>query len=220
MKNRIISFVTLVFFFTDVFAQTDKAEADLLVYDMLTAMNMTENWHPNMNIRKNQLKETAEKGIYIVRGESFQINSMRSDFYVRQEKGQWLPINDARYPMETMVNLLLNRITDNKHVLKIRHHQYGGKIPTITLPMQNIFDLFARHMDLYCSVTHVDVHEIRATLVLHQRKLNYIHMLTLVTNTMDFFNPTSTISGDFYTNIPQNNVSDIFKEKNKKNNNQ
>jgi hypothetical protein len=33
---------------------------------------------------------------------------------------------------------------------------------------------------------------------------------------MDFFNPTSTISGDFYTNIPQNNVSDIFKEKNKK----
>ena len=220
MKNRIITFVTLVFLITDVFAQTDKAEADLLVYDMLTAMNMTENWHPNKNKRKNQLKETAEKGIYIVCGESFQINSMRSDFYVRQEKGQWLPINDARYPMETMVNLLLNRITDNNHVLKIRHHQYGGKIPTITLPMQNIFDLFARHMDLYCSVTHVDVHEIRATLVLHQRKLNYIHMLTLVTNTVDLLNPTSTIFGDFYTNIPQNNVSDIFKEKNKKYNNQ
>ena len=109
-----------------------------------------------MVIRQSQLKETAEKGIYMVRGESFQVNSMRSDFYVKKEKGEWVPINDSRYPVETMVNLLQNRITDNQHQLKLRHHQYGGKIPTIVLPMQNLFDLFARHMDLYCSVTYID----------------------------------------------------------------
>ncbi|MCR4852763.1 MAG: hypothetical protein K5893_04155 [Prevotella sp.] len=216
MRKSIIAIIASLFLFTSASAQTDKAVADQLVYDMLTTMNVTENWHPGMVIRQSQLKETAEKGIYMVRGESFQVNSMRSDFYVKKEKGEWVPINDSRYPVETMVNLLQNRITDNQHQLKLRHHQYGGKIPTIVLPMQNLFDLFARHMDLYCSVTYIDENEIRATLVFHQRRLNYIHMLTLTANTNELTDAASTFSAEFYTNIPQGNVNDIFKEKNNK----
>ena len=203
----------MAFCIAEAVAQTDKAEADQLVYEMLTAMNRTENWHPGMVIRKSQLKETMEKGIYLVRGDSFQVSSMRSDFYVTQQNGDWVAVNDARYPMETMVNLLQNRITNNRHTLKLRHHQYGGKIPTLTIPMQNIFDLFARHMDLYCSVTFIDEHEIRATLVFHQRRLNYVHMLTLKANTLELMDATSTIEAEFYTNIPQGNVNDMFKEK-------
>jgi hypothetical protein len=115
--------------------------------------------------------------------------------------------------METMVNLLLNHIADNRHMLEIRHHQYGGKIPTITLPMQDLFDLLARNMNLYCSVTYINEQEIRAILVFHQQSLNFIHMLELKVNTRKLFDADSTISGDFYTNIPQNNVNDIFREK-------
>ena len=194
-------------------AQTDKAEADRIIYEMLTAKNLTENWHPGVVIQEKLLKETNEKGIFIVPGDSFQIKSLRSDFYVRQEKGEWTPINDARYPMETMVNLLLNHITDNQHMLEIRHHQYGRKNPTITLPMQDLYDLLARNMDLYCSVTFINEHEIRAILVFHQRSLDFIHMLELKVKTKKLFDIDSTIYGDFYTNIPQNNVKDIFRER-------
>ena len=195
------------------FAQTDKAEADQIVYQMLTSANQTENWHPGLIILNSQLQETAEEGIFIVRGDSFQIKSLRSDFYVMKKNDNWVPVNDGRYPMETMVNLLLNRITENLHVLKIRHHQYGGKKPTITLPMQNFFDLLARNMMLYCSVTFIDEHEIRAILVLHQQKLNMIHMLEMKVNTQKLFEANSTITGEFYTNIPNNNVNNIFRER-------
>ena len=195
------------------FAQTDKAEADQIVYQMLTSASQTENWHPGLVILNSQLEETAEKGIFIVRGDSFQIKSLRSDFYVMKKDDNWVPVNDGRYPMETMVNLLLNRITENQHILKIRHHQYGGKKPTITLPMQNFFDLLARNMMLYCSVTFIDEHEIRAILVLHQQKLNMIHMLEMKVNTQKLFEANSIITGEFYTNIPQNNVNNIFRER-------
>ena len=82
--------------------------------------------------------------------------------------------------------------------------------------MQNLFDLLARNMDLYCSVTYINEHEIRAILVFHQRSLNFIHLLELKVETKNLFDTNSTIIGDFYTNIPQNNVKDIFKEKRNK----
>lgn len=194
-------------------AQTDKADADKLVYQMLTSSTQTENWHPAMIIRQNDLKETLEKGIYIVVGDSFQIKSLRSDFYVIKKDDSWIPLNDGRYPLETMVNLLMNRITDNQHPLALRHHQYGGITPRFTIPMQNLFDLLARNMQLYCSVTYIDEHEIRAILVLHQQKLNFIHMLELKVDTRKLTDATSIISGDLYTNIPQGNVNNIFRER-------
>ena len=157
--------------------------------------------------------ETAERGVYIVRGDSFQIRSLRSDFYVYKANDSWVPINDARYPMETMVNLLLNRLADNQHPLELRHHQYGGKIPTFTIPMQNLFDLLARNMQLYCSVTSIDEREIRAILVLYQQKLNFIHMLELKVGTDKLLDAHSTIFGDLYTNIPQESINDMFRER-------
>ena len=213
MIRYYITTVLLTLFIGNLFAQTDKAEADQIIYEMLTAKNQTENWHPKMVIQESQLKETNEKGIFIVPGDSFQIKSLRSDYYVRQERGEWMPINNASYPMETMVNLLLNRITDNQHMLEIRHHQYGRKNPMITLPMQDLYDLLARNTDLYCSVTFINEHEIRAILVFHQRSLNFIHMLELKVKTKKLFDVSSTIYGELYTNIPQDNVKNIFREK-------
>ena len=195
--------------------QTDKAEADQIVYQMLTAKRQTENWHPALIILANQLQETVEKGIYLVPGDSFQIKSLRSDFYVYKKDNEWVPIHDNRYPMETMVNLLLNRITDNQHQLSLRHHQYGGQKPQVDLPMQDLFDLFARNMKLYCSVTHIDKDEIRAILVFHQQKLNFIHMMEVKMKTNQLMDANSTLVGNLYTNIPQNNINNIFKGRNK-----
>lgn len=213
--TRIFYIFILMVLAVSVKAQTDKAEADQIIYEMLTSETQTENWHPGLIILSSQLKETVEKGVFVVSGDSFQIKSLRSDFYVYKKDDLWTPINDRSYPMETMVNLLLNRINDNQHVLEIRHHQYGGKNPSISLPMQNLFDLLARNTELYCSVTFIDKHEIRAILVFHQQKMNFIHMLELKADTRKLFDLKSTFYGDFYTNIPQNNVKDIFREKKK-----
>lgn len=211
--NRLSILIMLMMLAETTIAQTDKAEADQIVYQMLTSKMQTENWHPELLILNSQLRETAEEGIYIVEGDSFQIKSLRSDFYIYKKKDTWTPINNRRYPMETMVNLLLNRITDNKHILELRHHQYGNKTPHIKIPMQNLYDLFARNMQLYCSVTYINEAEIRAILVLHQLKMDFIHMLELKVSTKELFDEKSLVSGEFYTNIPQSNVKDIFRER-------
>lgn len=196
----------------------DKAEKDLLIYQELTANYELENWHPDLIIASHMLKETDEEGIFIVRGDSFQVKSIRSDFYVSMKDGQWVPLNDSRFPMETMVNLLMNRIENNHHQLQLRHHQYGNITHTIIIPMQKLYDLFARNMQLYCSVTYIGIDETRAVLVFHQKRQDFIHMLELKIPTKDLFDEESTMTGDLYTNIPQDNVNSIFREKGKQRN--
>ena len=200
-----------------IYAQAiDKAEKDRLIYQELTTNYELENWHPDMIIDSHMLEEADEKGIFIVRGDSFQVKSIRSDYYVRKMEGQWVPLYDYRYPLETMVNLLMNRIDNNYHWLQIHHHQYGNEKPIINIPMQKLHDMLARNMQLYCSVTYIGKDEIRAVLVFHQKRQNFIHMLELKIPTKDLFDEDSTMTGDLYTNIPQDNVSSIFREKGKK----
>lgn len=120
---------------------TDKSDKDQLIYQVLTSDYELENWHPDLIVASNFVKETDEKGIFVVMGDSFQVKSIRSDFYVCKKNNQWVPLYDSRFPLETMVNLLLDRIDNNRHQLQIRHHQYGGAKPIIRLQMQKLHDL-------------------------------------------------------------------------------
>jgi hypothetical protein len=50
-------------------------------------------------------------------------------------------------------------------------------------------------------------------LVLHQKKMDFIHMVEMKIPTKRLTNPESTITGELYTNIPQGNLKSIFREK-------
>lgn len=214
MKYFLLS--VLVIFQLYSFAQaTDKAEADLLIYHELTAGYETENWHPEMIVNERKLTPTEEEGIFVVKGDSFQVKSVRTDFYVTKKDEKWVTLNDSRFPMETLVNLLLNRIEKNSHLLKIRHHQYGGNKPLIEIPMQRLFDQLARNTQLYCSIMSITDSSIQAVLVFHQKRINFIHMLLLEIPSNQLFVDASTFTGDLYTNIPQSNIKSLFRERTK-----
>ena len=192
---------------------TDKADADKLLYEELSAAHEVENWHPELIVLADRLAETAERGVYVLRGDTFQIGTLRSDIYLRRVRNDWKPIYDNRYPVESLTNLLMNQVRDNRHQLTLHHHQYGGAVPTIVMPMQTLFDVLGRHTDSYCSVTAINAEEIRAVLVFHQRRFNYIHMLDLRLPTKQLFEPEGMLTAELYTNIPQNNVLNIFTER-------
>lgn len=199
-----------------VFAQAiDKAKKDQLIYQELMADYELENWHPKLLIHEQELLPTEEEGIFVVKGDSFQIKSLRSDFFVSKKEGTWMPLNDPRFPMETLVNLLMNRIEKNGHLLKIYHHQYAGKKALIEIPMQKLFDQLARNTQLYCTITSITKETIRSVLVFYQKRIDYIHMILLEVSPEKLFEDTSTFTGDLYTNIPQSNIKSLFREKKK-----
>ena len=215
MKQIILTFGVLLASFSVNAQVIDKAEKDQLIYKELTAGYAIVNWHPDMVVAGHMIRETEEEGVYLVKGDSFQVKSICSDYYVCKKDDQWVPLYDFRYPMETVVNLLLNRIENNRHQLSVRHHQYGGGKPVINIPMQYLYDLLARNMNLYCSVTYIGADDIKAVLVLHQKRQDFIHMLDLKIPTKDLFDEEGVVTGELYTNIPQDNLKSIFRERRK-----
>ena len=188
----------------------DKVSADTLLYEQLCASHVAENYHAPLTVSKRDLESTAERGIYIVKGKSFQVKSMTSSFYVREKRGSYEPIFDKRYPMESFTNILLNRVKQNKLRIAITQSMYGSSKKVPVQNMQNIYDLLARNMDIYCSVTSINKDKIDATLVFHHRKLNFIHLFVVSVPTEDLFEDGGLVTATLYGNIPQHNIRTLF----------
>lgn len=188
----------------------DKVSADTLLYEQLCASHVAENYHAPLTVSKRDLESTAERGIYIVKGKSFQVKSMTSSFYVREKRGSYEPIFDKRYPMESFTNILLNRVKQNKLRIAITQSMYGSSKKVPVQNMQNIYDLLARNMDIYCSVTSINKDKIDATLVFHHRKLNFIHLFVVSVPTEELFEDGGLVTATLYGNIPQHNIRTLF----------
>lgn len=188
----------------------DKVSADTLLYEQLCASHVAENYHAPLTVSKRDLESTAERGIYLVKGKSFQVKSMTNSFYVREKRGSYEPIFDKRYPMESFTNILLNRVKQNKLRIAITQSMYGSSKKVPVQNMQNIYDLLARNMDIYCSVTSINKDKIDATLVFHHRKLNFIHLFVVSVPTEELFEDGGLVTATLYGNIPQHNIRTLF----------
>lgn len=197
-------------------AKMDKAEADELLYNELkTALPPTSFKEENVGT-EDIVEKTHERNVLKVVGKSYQIESLRSDFYVTQKGGRYVALYDASHPMESFVNLLLNKVKDNRHPILITHHQYGNVIKKLKMPMANLFNLLGRTMEIYCFVTSIDKKTVNGVLVFHNPKDDIIHLFEVSAETLAVTKGDAVINADLYSNIPQDNIRSLFKERNKK----
>ena len=187
----------------------DKEQADQFVYDCLN--NHIDSLYElsELKVIPSKLTKTAERSVFILPGGYYQIKTLRSDCYVKKSRGDYQAICDKRYPMETFNNQLLN-LAENGHLVQLKHHQYGQKLPMVRTSLKSIFALFLPTMKPYVSVTSVKEDEMEAILVFHHPKLDFIHMLTLKTSISGLLKKGNVIYGDLYTNIPQDNLKSIL----------
>lgn len=187
----------------------DKEQADQFVYDCLN--NHIDSLYELsvLEVNPSELTKTDERSVFILPGEYYQIKTLRSDCYVKKSRGDYRALSDKRYPMETLTNQLLNKV-ESHHLLQLKHHQYGQKLPMMKTSLQSVFALFLPTMKPYVSVTKIQDDEMEAILVFHHPKLDFIHMLTLKTSANGLFKDGNVIYGDLYTNIPQDNLKSIL----------
>lgn len=192
----------------------DKAEADKILFEQLNGCNVVENWHADINIDADKLKKTDEEGLYIMPGKTFQDSGFSSDIYVFNKKGLLKIVFDKRFPLESATNLLLNAVKNNNLRLSLKQHQYGHVIKEMTIPLQTVYDVLARHNDMYCSVVRIDINRIEASLVFHHPGKNIIHMFLLEIPVNQLFVDNGLVTAELWGNIPQDNLKSLMKRDN------
>lgn len=206
MNRLLFLLMLLVLMPGNVFAQHDKAQADSLILNLLSS-----------DIATTPPKtRTADKGrhhkgeVFMISGKYYQINTLRNDVYYRTDDKIALAIDNARYPMETMNNLLLGVVPGKNREITVVHHQYGGKSSTLMMPFDELMSKLSPGKELYCSVTSINDSKVEGFTVFYDRKKNAIHMLQVVAPLQTIMSGKGEMTADLYTNIPQNGIKDLF----------
>ena len=187
----------------------DKEQADQIVFESLNNQTGYTFNAETVVVNPSRLVKTDERSVYVLRGDFYQSQTLRSDCYVKKNRNNYLVISDRRFPLETFTNQLLNKVQSG-HQLQLKHHQYGQKIPLLKTSLQSLFALFMPTMKPFVSITSINDDEIEAVLVFHHPKLDFIHMLMLKTKTDGLLKKGNVVYGDLYTNIPQDNLNSIL----------
>ena len=194
----------------------DKVSADETLYELLSSNHVTSSSTTPRTFTSKDLQETYDKNLFLVKGASFQLESINNSFYVLKVNDDYQPVFDERYPMESFVNLMLNQVSGHDKKIAITQHVYGGKKSIRPISLSTVHDLLKNTMDVYCSVTSIENNIMKAIIVYHHKKLDFINMFTLEATPEQLFSPEYVIQADLYGNIPQSNIKTLFKKYKKK----
>ncbi len=194
----------------------DKADADNILYEELKTALPPSSIKEDVVAKDAVVEKTHERNVFKVKGESYQIESLRSDYYVMRKGGKYVTLFDASHPLESFVNLLMNKVKDTHHSIMITHHQYGKVTKKLKMPLANLYNLLGRTMDIYCFVTSIDKKTVNGILVFHHPNDDIIHLFEVSAETPSITKEDAVINADLYSNIPQDNIRSLFKERNKK----
>jgi hypothetical protein len=94
--------------------------------------------------------------------------------------------------------------------LHIRHRTYGRFTPEFTMSLNDFVCFFQDGFENFCYVERTDKGILEASVALHNKQYNYIHILSIKVDPETLFRTDGTLEADFSTNIPQDNIKSLF----------
>jgi len=188
----------------------DKAKLDSLLFVNLVSTDDFPATVSSASPTADQLEKTAERNIYKVKGDTFQVRSLTSDYYVRFTSKATTPIFGTKYPVESAINLLLGYVHARQTKVALTHFQYGQRQQAAIIPLGVLLHQLGHDARAYCGVTSATAENISLVLVFHHPKGNYIHLLTFDFSPSELFETEGTLNAKLRSNIPQHNLKSIL----------
>jgi len=191
---------------------TDKKESDENVGEMLLNDDCKKVINPIRpeSIPENELTSVKGTDYYTRKGIILMISEINTNTYYQRSDKFYVPLFTPDYPRESLANVLLTKHIDNSMILKITHRMYGNFTPEITIPLNRFICLFDNEFTTYCLLHQTSAGKINVSVILYNPNYNYIHLLRITANPKQLFIKNGILTADFYTNIPLNNLKQLF----------
>ncbi|MGZ2371729.1 hypothetical protein ACXR6G_18265 [Ancylomarina sp. YFZ004] len=189
----------------------DKKEYGEQISSLL--MNYKPNYKlPNLDIEASSLVKYKDS-IKVSIGDSY-FKAITSNKYYEIDTTQDIQlVFSDQYPLESFSNIFLVPFDSNKNIdLKIKHKIYGDEVLEYEMPLVNFLLFFEEEFYYYFGVEDSDDETLVGTLIMHNKGLNFINLLSVETVKNDLFGEHPIINASFYTNIPSDNIKNLFSE--------
>jgi len=189
----------------------DKKEYGQLISQSLKAYKYSKDLqiiYPDTN-SLNRYKDSIMVNV----GDSYFKSITSRKYYQVNKDGNVQYLFSNQYVLESFANIFLAPFESNRDIiLKIKHKIYGDEKSNYDIALSDFLLFFESDFDFYFGIEDKNDESLAGTLIMHNKELNFINLLSVVTNKKELFSDTPTINGVFYTNIPSDNIKNLFSE--------
>lgn len=191
---------------------TNKKESDRRLGELLTENHCSKIKQEIRRITPDDVTPSSfDSAVFEHHGSFFMMPQLNSDkYYYRGMDKNFYPLNAANYPALSLHNLLLIPQPNTTLRLHLTHRQYGNFTPEFDMKLCDFICFFQSGFDSYCHVENPEPGALQATIILHSKAFNYIHLLNITTNISAVFQENGILYAELYSNIPQHNIENLF----------
>jgi hypothetical protein len=210
--------------------KSPKGKASLLFaanYQVVSGMDKREYAHQlvqalkgytaknNIPIAVNAVKlKPYQDNLYVNIGKSY-FKTISSNTYFNCLGNNCQPVFNAQYPLESFTNAFLTVEEYNRNIrLSIEQKIYGNEKENYTVNLADFVAYFNNDYELYFGLENNNEKLLDGTLIIFNRQLNFINLLYVSSDPKEFFKEgPRTLNAKFYTNIPADNIKNLFAER-------
>jgi hypothetical protein len=191
---------------------TNKKESDLSLSELLPKNRCDKKIDHFSIVTLDDLEVVpSNSNVFVRKGATFAFPEFDSHTYLKKNTdNSFFPVFDSNHPALSLKNLLLIKDINTTLKLHIKHKMYGNFSPEFEIAPSDFICFFQTEFDIYAHVDDSKQDVLNATVILYNRMYNYLHLLTIKTFVNKLFENNSVLDADFYSNIPQHNISNLF----------
>ena len=189
----------------------DKKEYAHQIINALKTYKAKSNLSPSINPLslkpyREDLKVNIGKAYY---------KTISSNTYFKCAGNECEPVFDGQYPLESFTNTFLAAGDFNKDItLRIEQKIYANEKEQYEVGLSDYLAYFKNDFELYFGMENNSEKMLDGTLILYNRQLNFINLLYVSSTPQEFFKTGKRVlKAKFYTNIPSDNIKNLFAEK-------
>ena len=147
---------------------------------------------------------------YLLKGRHYYASISSDIYYVKKDTTYNLLFSPSSCAKSLSDLLLKPYLIPQNIQLYIKHIQYGSNQVTFSTSLNNFMGYFRKNYEVYVGIEDTAATHLAATVVIYNRDLNFINLLAVTTTAKDLFNKNGQMNVTLHSNIPSDNIKDLF----------
>lgn len=160
--------------------------------------------------KAEKLTSIGGNELLIWKGDTYHDEINSNLFFIKADNTIKL-VFDPLYPTQSFANIFLTGVLNKSLLLDISHIQYGNTRSQYKVSLLNFISYFKENgYELFFGIEDSVPDNMEATLVIYNPFFNHINLLHIKTKEELLFQKESSIETRLFSNIPSDNIKNIF----------